>query len=403
MNSPEGNNLIHWAIASDLETYSFEQFESLYDRPSILADRLDLPSAEDFKQLAVVKPPKVQLENEYEIRSVTETHYKLKVRASASEPLKSLRLFLNGKPTFEIPLADYQTEMELNIPLVYGVNRITSIAYDKRGFSSNPKYVDVICNHSQLRRQNLHVLSVGISKYDRLPLNWQLQYAHTDAKAVIDAFKNQEGKLFGRVTTTLMTNETATEKAILEKLRQLQSNTDIDLIVVFMAGHGVKSSNGEFYFLTTHSTLDRPQRGGLNWKLLSDHLQQKSGRVALFLDACHSGSIVKETVVPNDEMAHQLFIGQRSGIMVFSASKGRQYSMESPDIGGGFGVFTYALTQAIGAQAEDADVNGNQVVEFMELVAFVTRYVDKLTRGTQTPWLSRKELFGDLPIAAVSN
>ena len=77
--------------------------------------------------------------------------------------------------------------------------------------------------------------------------------------------------------------------------------------------------------------------------------------------------------------------------------------MESPDIGGGFGVFTYALTQAIGAQAENADVNGNQVVEFTELVAYVTRYVDKLTRGTQTPWLSRKELFGDLPIAAVGN
>lgn len=48
-----------------------------------------------------------------------------------------------------------------------------------------------------------------------------------------------------------------------------------------------------------------------------------------------------------------------------------------------------------------ADVNGNHVIEFMELVNFVERTVSELTDGAQTPWLSRKELFGDLPIAAV--
>ncbi|MGV7224911.1 MAG: hypothetical protein ACQ9MH_25765 [Nitrospinales bacterium] len=47
------------------------------------------------------------------------------------------------------------------------------------------------------------------------------------------------------------------------------------------------------------------------------------------------------------------------------------------------------------------DVNGNQVVEFMERVNYVGRYVSELTHGTQTPWMSRKELFGDLPIAIV--
>jgi len=100
-------------------------------------------------------------------------------------------------------------------------------------------------------------------------------------------------------------------------------------------------------------------------------------------------------------MAHQFFTGERAGVMVFTASKGRQSAMESPDIGGGFGVFTWALTQGIGSKAVEADVNGNQVVEFMELVNYTERTVSELTRGAQTPWLSRKELFGDLPIATV--
>ena len=120
------------------------------------------------------------------------------------------------------------------------------------------------------------------------------------------------------------------------------------------------------------------------------------------LDACHSGSIVTETVVPNDELAQQLFAGEHGGVMVFSASKGRQYSLESPDIGGGFGIFTYGLVQSLGSKAKVVDTNGNGFVEFMELVDSVSTYVNKETKGEQTPWLSRKELFGDLPIAAVN-
>ena len=76
--------------------------------------------------------------------------------------------------------------------------------------------------------------------------------------------------------------------------------------------------------------------------------------------------------------------------------------MESPDIGGGFGIFTYALTNALSQNSKVADTNGNGYVEFMELVDYVSGYVNEETNGEQTPWLSRKELFGDLPIAMVN-
>ena len=123
----------------------------------------------------------------------------------------------------------------------------------------------------------------------------------------------------------------------------------------------------------------------------------------LFLDACHSGSIVTETVVPNDELAQQLFGGGHGGVMVFSASKGRQFSLESPDIGGGFGLFTYNLIQSLGPEARLVDINRDGFVEFMEMVDYVSQKVHQVTNGEQTPWLSRKELFGDLPIAVVNN
>ena len=169
-----------------------------------------------------------------------------------------------------------------------------------------------------------------------------------------------------------------------------------------MAGHGVKAQDGTFYFLTSDGSFEEPQRGGLSWAAVGKYLSRVKGRVILLLDACHSGSIVTETVVPNDELAQQFFTGGRGGVMVFSASKGRQYSLESPDIEGGFGIFTYALTQSLGPRAKDVDTNSNGFVEFMELVDSVSTYVDKETKGEQTPWLSRKELFGDLPVAIVN-
>ena len=184
----------------------------------------------------------------------------------------------------------------------------------------------------------------------------------------------------------------------LEALSAIDNN---DVAVIFMAGHGVKGKDETFYFLTSNGSIENPQNGGLSWTLLGDYLSKIKGRVILFLDACHSGSIVNETIIPNDALAQQFFKGKRGGIMVFSASKGRQFSMESPDIGGGFGIFTYALTQGMVPMAAEVDISGNGFIEFMELVEYVSKYVDNTTNGEQTPWLSRKELFGDLPLAVV--
>jgi uncharacterized caspase-like protein len=189
---------------------------------------------------------------------------------------------------------------------------------------------------------------------------------------------------------------------ILEALDALSAISPNDLAVIFMAGHGVKAEDGTFYFLTSTGRFEEPEKAGVSWTLLGQYLARIKGRVILLLDACHSGSIVTETIVPNDELAQQFFSGEHGGVMVFSASKGRQYSLESPDIGGGFGIFTYGLVQSLGSKAKVVDTNGNGFVEFMELVDSVSAYVNKETKGEQTPWLSRKELFGDLPIAAVN-
>jgi WD40 repeat protein len=400
--SAEGASLIHWIYPGGFETFTFEQFESLFKRPDIIRSRLASGSKYNIQAPAMTQPPHIETADHLSIKETSARSYSLTLTASALEEVRTVRVFVNGKPTLEVPVNAKEKELSMNVPLFSGANRITAVAYDEKGFSSNPKYVDVTCKNAGLGKPNLYIFAIGISEYPKLSARWQLEFAHTDAKALIKALKGQEGKLFGEVRYSLLSNKKATVQGINDVLDALSGMDENDLAVIFMAGHGVKAQDGTFYFLTSDGSFEEPQRGGLSWDAVGEHLSRVKGRVILLLDACHSGSIVTETVVPNDELAQEFFTGERGGIMVFSASKGRQYSLESPDIGGGFGIFTYALTQSLGPAAKYVDSNSNGFVEFMELVDSVSTYVDKETKGEQTPWLSRKELFGDLPIAAVN-
>jgi len=399
--SPEGTALVRWAFPGSQETFSFEQFESTFHRLDIIRQRLagDLMAGQPIP--GFTRPPIIHMPDHQSIKILDTHSYRLDLTVLSADTVKTVRVFNNGKALLEVPVNEKGKTLSLEIQLFSGANRITAVAHDVKGFSSNPKYVDVMCNAPDLSKPKLHVLAIGSSNYPRMSAQWQLSFAHTDARAVVDEFEKQNKNLFDDTKTYLLTNENATIASITNALSELSTISENDVAVIFMAGHGVRSKDGTFYFLTSEGTVNNPQEGGLSWSLFDEYLGNIKGRVIMLLDACHSGSIVNETVVPNDELAEEFFAGKRGGVMVFSASKGRQYSLESPDIGGGFGVFSYALTRGLGPNSREADVNENGIVEFMELVEYVSLYVDKATMGQQTPWLSRKELFGDLPIAIV--
>ncbi|MHC4843382.1 MAG: WD40 domain-containing protein, partial [Planctomycetota bacterium] len=333
--SPEGSSLLHWVYPGGLETFTFEQFESRFKRPDVIKARLSDNLEAGVPAPAMTRPPHIEMVDHLAIKETSAKSYNLKLTASALEEVKAVRVFVNGKPTVEVPVNVREKELSLDVPLFSGANRITAVAYDEKGFSSNPKYVDVTCKHAALDKPNLYIFAIGISDYPRLASRWQLEFAHTDAKALVEAFKNQEGKLFGEVRYNLLTNKKATVETITEVMDALSAISENDLVVIFMAGHGVRAKDGTFYFLTSTGSFDEPQKGGVSWTLLGNYLERIKGRVILVLDACHSGSIVTQTVVPNDELAEQFFSGGHGGVMVLSASKGRQYSLESPDIGGG--------------------------------------------------------------------
>ncbi|KOR28647.1 hypothetical protein TI05_16535 [Achromatium sp. WMS3] len=387
-----------------METFGFEQFESLFRRPDIIKARLagDLTAGTPAPKLT--RPPRVTLLNTRSFTTVNtdQANYPLALNVASRDGVdaKTLRIFVNGKPTLEQAISQPQQRFDLQVPLFNGPNRITAVAYDTKGFSSNQASVDVVANVPNMKKPTLYVMAVGISEYPKMPAE-SLEFAHTDAQHLVQALRQQRGKMFADVRDYTLTNKEATPQAITKGLNVLAQMDANDIAVIFFAGHGAQDKNGKFWYVTQEGTLANPQPGGLDWQTLGNYLNRIKGRTILFLDACRSGSITNQTVVPNDELAAKFFSGGTGGVMVFSASKGRQSALESPDIGNGAGFFTHYITQALSAKSKEADRNNNGFVEFMELVDYVSKTVNTESAGQQTPWLSRRELFGDLAIARV--
>ncbi|MEM5789404.1 MAG: hypothetical protein AAGU11_18995, partial [Syntrophobacteraceae bacterium] len=296
ISSPEGHSLVRFLAEGGLETYSFEQFKSIFNRPNIIRERLSGKSKAADSNPVVSLPPRIDLPDHLSFRNTETKTWLLKLSVSSSvDEVKSVRVFVNGKPVIEVPVNTKEKELALEVPLFPGANRITAVAYNGEGFSSAPKYVDVSCNRTDLSKPDLYALGIGISKYAKLPREWQLSYAHTDAEAVLESLAKQEGKLFGAVKTRLITNEEATPETIAEILQSLQAMNENDLAIIFLAGHGLMGEDGVFYFLTSAGNLEEPKNGGLDWKIFEESLSKIKGRVILLLDACHSGNISKET------------------------------------------------------------------------------------------------------------
>ena len=327
--SPEGGGLLHWTSPGSMETFTYEQFESSFNRPEIIRERLGVDLQAGYPAPEMTRPPRVSMAQHLTIVETDAKNYTVSVGASAAKEVQTIRVYANGRPVREMAVRQRRASIDLDIPLSRGANRITVVAYDEKGFSSNPRYLDVITEHPELSRPDLHLLAVGISDYPALPARWQLNFAHSDALALARSLKGQESNFFSRVHQNILINEDASRSSIIDALKAMEAISANDIALIFLAGHGIREDDGSFFFLTSDAAPSRLAETGIDWPILQSALANIKGRVILILDACHSGSIVTETVVPNDELAHQFF-SRGGGTMVFSASKGRQYSIESP-------------------------------------------------------------------------
>lgn len=244
-------------------------------------------------------------------------------------------------------------------------------------------------------KPDVYLLTVGQAVYRDKKL--KLEYAAADATAFAAAFQAQEGKSYRKVFVKQLLNEKGTRAQILDNLAWLQNQKlrDIDIAILFLAGHGMgNGETGRYYFLPYDAVRADPERTMLSASQIQAFLANRSGgRVMLFIDTCHSGSVLAGQESMRD-LAQKIARG--GNVVVFTSSTGGQVSLEWKKWG--HGAFTKAVVEGLKGAA-DQDGSGSVTVTLLEY--YVGQRVRQLTQEQQIPTSVKPGSNTDFPIAKV--
>lgn len=246
---------------------------------------------------------------------------------------------------------------------------------------------------------NLNVLAVGVSLYQEAALH--LEYPAKDALDLVALLRKQVGKLYAQVNATTLVDKEATRARILSELARLRRTaTSDDVIIVFMAGHGVSDAlTGRYYFYPHEADPADMTATTLPANELRAAVLTLPGKVVLLLDTCHAGgSLDRRAALREGDL--QRLAGQvataESNIVVFTASTGAQVARESRRWGNG--VFSKALLEGLRGKA---DGTGSGLVSVSQLEAYVSSRVRELTADQQTPAATKPSSTVDFPLTRV--
>jgi len=207
------------------------------------------------------------------------------------------------------------------------------------------------------------------------------------------------------VFTKSLVNEQATRGNILEAMSShLGKAAPQDVVLIFVAGHGIKhTQTGSYYFLPHNADSRNLLFEGLKWSDFEEAIKiihKNVDKVILILDTCHSGAIniAMRDVRSGEDLAAMM--RSATGLYILSASKGGEPSIENrrfrlPGETKGHGAFTYAILKGLQGKA---NYDGNSYLTIGELFSYVAAQVPRITEGQQHPY---SKIDGtDLPIAS---
>lgn len=430
------------------ELFPFEQFDLKLNRPDIICSRIgktppNLIKAYDFvyqKRLKKMGYEEKQLGSEFSLPKISfmtqdiplvTTQNKLKIKVKASDEnafLNFIQVSNNGVPQFGLKGIQLQTKakettQEIELDLVPGQNHLQFSVFNEKGIESLKKTFTIVSN-SEVQKGNLYLITIGVSEYQDARFN--LKYAAKDARDINQTIL-QNMALYKEIKTKTLTDKEVT----LTNIQNLQSFlADVkreDMVLIFLAGHGLLDENFDYYFATYDIDFNNPKEKGLPYEILENILINcKANKKMLLMDTCHSGELDKEEVEKSKErkvttedvefravgeavrqksgfgventsvLMQTLFtdFNNETGATVISSSGGAEFAMESAEWKNG--LFTYCFLQ--GLQSFKADGNYDRQIYLTELRKYVYDEVSKLSNGMQKPGTRAENLSLDFRV-----
>ncbi|MBI1899161.1 MAG: tetratricopeptide repeat protein [Acidobacteria bacterium] len=243
-----------------------------------------------------------------------------------------------------------------------------------------------------------YALVVGIGEYRNLPETGQLRYSERDAEAIYSILISPEGGNFRFENVHKLIGPKATLANLKHELETWLPGIarEDDRVFIYFAGHGFVRG-GKAYLAPYDIDLSRIASSGYPMDTLGNVIgsRVKAKWKVLLTDACHSGAINPDADV---QAINRSLMDLNKSLFSFTASRDRERSFESPDWGGGHGIFTYYVVKGLEGQAEES---GDGIVTADELAEYVRRNVREATGGKQNPVSERGSFDPNMLLAYV--
>lgn len=243
----------------------------------------------------------------------------------------------------------------------------------------------------------LIVLAVGVEDPHR-----DLRYPDDDARRFADLWRRRAaGSYAPNPSITVLTNEQATRRAILDALEALRRSADrsTDVVILMLAGHAQAHPDYEEFVFKAGGAQEGSFLDYLEGDDLTRVLSRLVGKVVLFMDTCAAANIGAVARARGDsvDFANALH-SVESGVIVFAASAASGRSLEDKRWGGG--VFTYAVLKGLEGGAKD----NSGLVTLAGLERYVQETVLDETQNAQLPrmlWPPDQGSAGSFPVLRV--
>ena len=230
----------------------------------------------------------------------------------------------------------------------------------------------------QLILPNLYVFAVGIGNYHDKNLP-PLKYTVKDCKDFVAAIQTKKGKPYNDVFTHVLLDESATRDSIYEGIAWLKRHvTQNDVAIFYYAGHGFRDEKDRFFFANIDGDTEK------NYKNMSagdfkNQINDISGKVLLFVDACYSGAIYQTRSAAAEHFVEQL-TRSGDGKIMYASSSADTKSREDDKWQNG--VFTKVLIEAFNGALRKPNREG---LSANELGYYLEERVKELTDCKQIP------------------
>lgn len=406
---------LHWVLGT--EPIALVQLKSRYFEPHLLAKVLG-NSKEAVRPAVPVEDaalfPLVTLDRGADAQKLV---VRLTCRGGGVGPVV---VRVNGKELIDdarprkaldvnAPKLDIDLDFKNDPRLIKGKpNKVEVIAYNANGSLASRALVALVEPDGEAATDppNLWAVVVGTSDYSGLKLD--LRYAAKDARDFADALRVGGHELFvnrlkGKASVTLLTTDApeATAKPtranVLAALAALKNAKTDDVVVIYLAGHGVSTSGAasDFYYLTMEMGAEGVNdeavlkaRGVSGDELVAALKTCPANKQVLILDTCASGRAVEKFTftdkrnVPDDQVRALERVKDRTGMYVLAGCAADAVSYEATRYRQGLLTYSLLFGMSTGEGLKDGDV------DISALFGFAADRVPDLARnigGVQRP------------------